>query len=50
MARGSLSSQRFQFILRFFSYICSMFMLVTETTFDFLIFFFSKGTVFLYIY
>jgi hypothetical protein len=29
-----------------FSYICSMLMLVTKTTFDFLIFSFSKGTVF----
>lgn len=46
MARGSLSLQRFPFLLRFFSYICSMLMLVTKTTFDFLIFFFSKGTVF----
>jgi hypothetical protein len=50
MARGSLSLQRFLFHIRFVSYICSMLMLVTKTTFDFLIFFFSKGTVFSYVF
>jgi hypothetical protein len=46
MARGSLSLQRFLFPLRLFRYICSTLMLVTITTFDFLVFLFSKGTVF----
>jgi hypothetical protein len=46
MASGSLSLQRFPFPLRLFRYIYSMLMLVTETTFDFRVFLFSKGTVF----
>jgi hypothetical protein len=47
MVKGSFSVQRFPFLLRFFSYICSMLILVTKITSDFLVFFFSKCTIFL---
>lgn len=46
MARRPLSLQRFPFLLRLFRYICSTLMLVNKTTFDSLVFSFSKGTVF----